>query len=197
MNESEVIKTLRVLRTVWPEMPIQGDGLTAWVWALEDADPAQIEGAARLHMKTNKWAPKPSELLEIAAEAATGLPTPAAAWGMVLDRLRGRTHDVDWKLNVPAEVREAVKQIGGVGELRRSELPAADQKRFLEAYTALRSETVRTVQTTGSALPAGRVSPPIVAVEPGVYTSDPEAWHRAAERDRETPLRLTTGTGVD
>lgn len=173
MNEPQVVAVLAVMRTVWEDIKTDDATIEGWTWALEDADHDAVTVAVKQLMRTQKFTPKPAEILELVAETATGLPTPSAAWGMVLDRMRGGMLASSWNEDVPPEVREAVKQIGGLHELRRSELPAADHKRFLEAYTALRTQTVRTAQTTPAFQP--RSVGPWTEVMPGVIANQPDA----------------------
>lgn len=173
MNEQQVSTLMVRMRGIWPDLIINEDTEQAWCWALEDASLTDVTVAVKQLMKTQKFTPKPAEILEIVAENATGLPTPSAAWGLVLAFMQGKTSIPDWRNNVPDQVHQAVKQIGGISTLRRSELPAADQKRFIQAYTAIRDQAVRDVQVNGTPPPfqPRSLGGPWTEVQPGVVTN--------------------------
>ena len=59
----QILETLETLGAVYDREPGNVD---AYYWVLEDYDAATLERAARQHVKTSKWFPKPSELVQAA-----------------------------------------------------------------------------------------------------------------------------------
>ncbi len=85
MTETETKRILAVLRSVWPDTKIDQHTITAYHWALGERSYQDIEGAAKVWMRTGKFFPKPSELLEILSEnKAAGDVVVEAAWGEVI-----------------------------------------------------------------------------------------------------------------
>lgn len=63
MNERETTQVLAVLSTVWPEKPITPETIQAYHWALEDQPFGAVKQAAGDWVRSEKWFPKPAELI--------------------------------------------------------------------------------------------------------------------------------------
>lgn len=185
MSETDtqaIVKALSMLSRVLPSSKnreLTQDDIDAYVFILSRYPTEAAVNAVLSFMTDNngsEFFPSGPAIAARIAERATNLPSPAAAWGMVLDRLKQPVGAGEWR--APQPVKDAVRQIGGISELRRSEMPQADQKRFLDAYAALRQEAVTEVQTTG-VLPLPEperkrtLSPTGWS---GVFSSHPEEW---------------------
>jgi hypothetical protein len=89
MNMHEAGRILRILRTVWPEAPVNQDTVTAWAWAFEDIPYELVEDAAKRWIRTGKFFPKPGELLRtIGIQAVAPDLVPEAAWTEVKSEAR-------------------------------------------------------------------------------------------------------------
>ena len=171
MNRQETARLLAVMTTVWDHIVVDDATITAWEWGLEFVPYELVEPELKRWIRTNRWPPKPAELLEQIAERTVALPTPDEAWGLVTQRMRDdrpMTQEQMFqqaKWSAPAEVQAAVKQVGGLYTIRTSETPAAERKRFIEAYTAIRAAAIEAVQT-------GERPPTLRRIAPGIFASD-------------------------
>lgn len=151
MNRQETAAALVIMRTIWPNIAVDDATIQAWQWALGDMPMTVVEPELKRWMRTSPFPPKPSEILALIAERVTGLPTPGEAWGMVQDRIavsfRPGVTPPPW--DIPEAVREAQKQTGKLYDLRRSEYPGADEKRFLELYGVIREKAIQAIQLNG------------------------------------------------
>lgn len=68
MNKHEVTEVMAILSTVWPKEIISEERIQAYFWSLADEPAEAIQQAVRVWMKTEKWFPKPSELIALAAD---------------------------------------------------------------------------------------------------------------------------------
>jgi len=129
VNQTEAIKILRILRTVWPEITVDQDTATAWTWAFEGVPYALVEMAARRWMRTEKSFPRPAQLLRIIALAALGGNlNPDEAWGEV------QTAILRYGLRRQPIYRE--------GEFRQSERPQFSHQLILRAVEAIGWDTL-------------------------------------------------------
>jgi hypothetical protein len=184
MTKQETVVLLRILRAFWPDIKVTDDLVNGWTWAMEDVSFPVAEDAAKRWIKTQKWFPKPAELLEIIGvqQVAPNL-IPEAAWAEVLREARRvgvnrlplyRGGEVvpppEREFSHPA-IAQAVDSIGWKAicltpEEERSYL----QHRFTETLKALIKREVRNVQIgeTGPAIGSGE--PTIAAI--GARTGD-------------------------
>ena len=87
MNQQDIQKVLTILRPVWPTNGLDKALIPAWTLALQDQDSGLLQAAAADWIRTEKWFPKPSELIALAGDIAaeqmrTGqraLPAPKAS----------------------------------------------------------------------------------------------------------------------
>ena len=60
-TQSEILDILETLADIYGTEPGKPE---AYFWTLEDYDGALVQQAVRRHVKSSKWFPKPSELVE-------------------------------------------------------------------------------------------------------------------------------------
>lgn len=181
MTKQETVVLLRILRAFWPDVKVTDDLVNGWTWAMEDVSFPVAEDAAKRWIKTQKWFPKPAELLEIVGvqQVAPNL-IPEAAWAEVLKEARRvgvnrlplyRNGEVveppTCEFSHPV-IKQAVQSIGWKAicltpEEERSYL----RDSFVKTLKALLNREIRNVQvgSTGPALGDGE--PSIVAIEDG------------------------------
>ena len=70
MNQQEVQKIITILQPVWPASGLDKVTIPAWTTALQGQDSGLLQEAAAEWVRTEKWFPKPSELIAIARERA-------------------------------------------------------------------------------------------------------------------------------
>lgn len=168
MTRQETAKLLLILRTIWPELSASDDTVTAWSWTLDGFPYATVEEAAKRYLRVGKFAPRPSDLLElIATDTVAPDLVVEAAWAEVMAEVkrcgynRPRLfHNGQWwdpptpQWSSPL-IAGAVAAIGWA-ELCTSEKPEIVRAQFIKALTALRDRAVKQVQAGDApALPAG------------------------------------------
>jgi hypothetical protein len=181
MNKQETAAVLRVLRAFWQDVKVTDDLLMGWTWAFEDVSYPVAEDAAKRWIKTQKWFPKPAELLEIiGVQSVAPNLIPEAAWAEVLKEARrvggNRLPLYQGGKIIPPPTREfshpaieqAVEAVGWKAicltpEEERSYL----QHRFTETLKALIKRDVRNVQIGENLTPLGDGSPPVLAIDGG------------------------------
>jgi hypothetical protein len=149
MTMDETARLLAVTRARYPlsklwdqpaELTLQG-----WYRVLADCPYAQTDAALDEWMRTETWAPDPAELRDAVATRVLGIPGPEEAWDMALAAIHGYYpgHDNSW-ISLPDAVRNAVRSIGGLHNLKMSEDVQGDREAFLRVYAVERRRIVAT-----------------------------------------------------
>jgi hypothetical protein len=117
--------------------------LQAWHRTLADCPYAETQAALDEWMRVEKWAPDPSELRDMVATRVLGLPDAEEAWRIAQVAIDvyypGFTND---HTHLPDAVRNAVRAIGGIHNLKMSEDRQADREAFMRVYKIERRRIV-------------------------------------------------------
>lgn len=68
MGDMEIKKILAILQPVWPPSGLDKLAVSAWTLALDGMDSGLLQAAAAEWVRTQKWMPKPFELITLAGE---------------------------------------------------------------------------------------------------------------------------------
>lgn len=149
MNNSTDLTTMKCIALLIAHYPprnetqvIQPPTIKAYIRALSDFDPVQLEMACLEHIRSSKWFPSVHELRDAYANIsikAMGVISSSEAWGKVSSVITGggRCQRSDF-----SELTwQVIKDVGGWSMLKHSTMPASDRARFINAYdTRLKRE---------------------------------------------------------
>ena len=78
MNDQDIQKILTILNPVWPSSGLDKALIPAWRIAFQNQDSALLQAAAAEWIRTEKWFPRPAELIALANEIGgpRALPAP-------------------------------------------------------------------------------------------------------------------------
>lgn len=156
MERVEMAKLLRIARTVWPDIAVDTDTVTAWSWALESFPYGAVESALKDWIRASPFAPKPADLSKIISEASAAGEPWETAWDELMATIRrygiyyadDRFRKDDWPGWSSHDVEAAVRHIG------YREVCGADtdqlgtvRAQFRDAYVNAQKRRVRDVQT--------------------------------------------------
>lgn len=133
MTNGEAIRLVKRMAEQYSQ-PIDVAMAQRYAEALVELDAAAGQKLLELFVATEPRLPTLATLREsVARFRRADLPEPELAWGEVSGALRriGLSRVPTWSC---PEVAQAVADIGGWGNLCRSELPAADRRAFIDAY---------------------------------------------------------------
>lgn len=137
-----LLSALRLTRPIPDEEAL----LDAWHLALGDLDYAACQRAATVLLREERYFPEPSTVRDLVLKEMTGLPDTDEAWSLVTKWVRGGPPEhVFWNVNPLAQrtISEAIKGLGGLYNLRRSERPDRDRADFYKLWPELRRRTLR------------------------------------------------------
>jgi hypothetical protein len=149
MADQDILQIISLLCAAYPNAHITPETITVYVVTLRHYDPETLRAAALHCVSRCKFFPTVAEINEAItnlAEHATGQPTAAEAWGIVLRAIRKYGHTLygGHRPRFENQVIEKVVGYFGWNDLCLSENEVADRARFIEAYTVeLRRERER------------------------------------------------------
>jgi hypothetical protein len=147
MNREQTAAVLAILRTVWQNEEITTERITAYHWAFDHMDYQVVEDACKRWIKTNRFFPKPAELLELIAEQ-TVAPNivPETAWAEVMQEI-GRVGVAGIPSFSHPLIAEAVEAVGWY-EIGMAEYKAHPTLRaqFRDALKAVRARAIHDAQ---------------------------------------------------
>lgn len=146
INENDrqrIIQGLAPLASMFPNWKPSRETIEVYVQILADLDPLMLE-ASIFHLLSIdlEFMPSAGRIRQVAFDMLhTDLPDPYEAWEQVIRDVRaGAGHPIArTEPKAHSLAIRAVEMIGGWEMLATSELIAADRKRFIECYRALRS----------------------------------------------------------
>ncbi len=158
MNREQTAAVLAILRTVWQSEEITAERITAYQWAFEDVAIELVQDAAKRWIKTGKFFPRPSELLEIiSVQTVAPNLVPEAAWEEVMREVRRCGHNrlpefrngafIDPPKPVFSSplIADTVGSLGWV-EICTSDKPGIVRAQFVKTLESLMGRAVRSEQ---------------------------------------------------
>jgi len=109
------------------------DRARAWTYIMPDIDFEQAKTAVIKILRTSKFEPKPSEIIEAVKSMTDNTPSAEQAWQEVIDKLNPYKKP-EWSSDL---IQEAVK-VMGYKQLCGSENPSIDRAQFMKIYNNLR-----------------------------------------------------------
>lgn len=161
MTENETRKIMALVAAAYqnfklPPSPVEMDMMVnSWHLTLGDL-PYDLVSLAMLDYQRSpaEFPPTAGQLRHLAIDRAAVVPSREQAWTMVLDHLRRHSYLDNTPLAAPAPVVDAVRALGGLGSLRRSETPEMDRSHFFKVYDSYRERALRDVG--GDLVPLGQ-----------------------------------------
>ena len=160
-SKKEIAEILGMLSAAYPNFNMTEASARVYYSMLEDIEGNLLKASAVQCVRTSKWFPSVSELVQGSYELITdSQQTAEEAWGRVIKRAskpESIYHDgVRYKPKPLDELTEkAVEAIGGWQAIRQSEMIASERKRFIDAYNGI-SQRVRREITEHPLVKAGR-----------------------------------------
>jgi len=119
--------------------------------ALQDIDPQAVDIACKRLAKIEDWFPPVAKIRKAALIDPDRI-TAEQGWDALCERIKrvgfnGGSGDLD------REIKQAIKAIGGWGELCRSEKPDNDRFRFIKAFNSAREQDDRKLLVEGNPTP--------------------------------------------
>lgn len=147
MKRSDVVELVTLFQARYPNAKWADDEVTYRVWfdMLSDLPAAMVAQVVPDMMKQSPFPPDPSDIRSRLFSETGILPEPDVAWGMVVERIKGKREPGD----TPYPVNLCVKELGGLFQLRGSERPEQDRERFIKAYSARRKQAMTDPETVG------------------------------------------------
>lgn len=141
MNSQEVLQLIGLTKARY-QAKFQHNPAIEEVWnmVLDDVPFDPAKSALAHWIKTEDWPPDPAtDIRQAVLDAQSPLPTANQAWAMVQQRIKDTYFpEKAPKWDVPKEVDEAARKVGGLRAIRLSEKPDEMRRRFEKAYTDLR-----------------------------------------------------------
>jgi hypothetical protein len=145
MTKAEVARVIGVIRARYPRSewgPNEELTVEAWHMSLGDLPLEPVLAALKGHFLESQFAPDPVDIRGKVAAASGVAPEPAEAWriaqGAIASYYPGHNNTID----IPDVVRQALKAIGGIHNLKMSEDPSGDRDAFMRAYATYRKQTL-------------------------------------------------------
>lgn len=146
MTPAEAMALVALLKAAYPRQPLEATTLKLYAEHLSEFDAPVGRVAVERVIATSRFFPTIAELREqIAAMQCDEKPEPEMAWAEVLDELRRVGHSRAPRFSCD-EIHDAVRAIGGWMYLCLQPTNHADRARFVDAYRAARSRSVREAQ---------------------------------------------------
>ena len=152
MNKPETRKILALVKAAYPNFKVPDSDLEldmmvgSWHLTLGDLPYDLVERAMLDYQRSPaEFPPTAGQLRHLAIDRAQVIPNREQAWQMVLDHLKRHSYIDRTPLAAPEPVLQAVKTLGGIGALRRSEEPEMDRAHFFKVYDTYRERALRDV----------------------------------------------------
>ncbi len=141
MTPADIAELIAMLKTRWPRSTWAADPVLEvkmWHMAIGDIPLEHVLRVLPGLTQRSEFPPDPSRIRSAVASASGMIPEPGAAWGSVQEWLRGSVEFAD----LPAPIKQAVKDIGGTYNVRQSAKPENDRRAFIDAYGVRRDEAI-------------------------------------------------------
>jgi hypothetical protein len=127
MSETTAV-AVAALRAAYPRQDFPDESVRMYVRMLADLDPTLVSAAVHRLVNRSAWLPAVSEIRLEVAEETCPLPTAAEAWTMTVEPMPFRP------VELPIEVRETIRALGGTYTIVHSERPETIRAQFLKDY---------------------------------------------------------------
>lgn len=144
-------RCVAALRAAYPRADFPEDTIRLYAAMLSDLDPMSLLAATNRLIRKSTFLPSIAEIRREVAEEALALPSPEAAWEILLT---GSLREA------PPELQAAARACGGRYAVMQSENPAVIRSQFTRDYTARREQAL--LVEAGARLPNAQL-PPAVA----------------------------------
>lgn len=141
MTLTETAELIAMLKTRYPRSTWAADAVLEvkmWHMSIGDIPLEHVLTVLPNLLQTSEFPPDPSVIRSVVFAASGVGPEPEVAWGHVQECLR---HTIEYAA-LPAPIKTAIKDIGGMHNLRNSERPQFDRKAFIDAYAVRRNEAI-------------------------------------------------------
>ena len=141
---SPVALALADLKSAFPRQVVTADMVALYQRELADLQPAALDRAVRVAIRTGRYFPTIAELREHAAEFTTGLPSEHAALAQIDARIAWARVSVGQPPPpVHPLVADALAVVGGYAALRDTDTPAVARGQFARIYRERRADAIR------------------------------------------------------
>lgn len=146
MTTDEAGLLIATLAAAYPRQQLAPLTVEIYTRNLADLDHDLATAAVSRIIATSKFFPTIAEIREAAAETATNLPTAAEAWEMAVNFTRLVQSDGALATQeLPLEVHQAIRAVGGTWEIRTSENTVALRAQFRDTYEDIRRRAIEQV----------------------------------------------------
>lgn len=152
MNQPETRKILALVKTAYPSFKMPDSEaerqmvVNSWHLTLGDLPYDLVERAMLDYQRSPaEFPPNAGQLRHLAIDRAAMVPNREQAWQMVLDHMRRHSYLDKAPLAAPDPVLQAVRVLGGISALRKSETPEMDRAHFFKAYDTYRERALRDI----------------------------------------------------
>ena len=160
MTKADVAKIIGIIQARYPRAQWSSDPelvVEAWHMSLGDLEREDVSAALRHLFTQSPWPPDPVDVRSwILAESGLA-PEAGEAWRIARGAIAAYYPGHTFTYEMPDVVRQTLKAIGGIHNLKMSERPEEDRKAFMSAYPIYRK---RLMSETGlgsvTALDEGR-----------------------------------------
>lgn len=140
---SPVALALADLKSAFPRQVITADMVALYQRELADIQPAALDRAVHVAIRTGRYFPTIAELREHAAEYTTGLPSEHAALAQIDARISWARAGVGQPPPVHPLVADTLALVGGYAALRDTDTPAVVRGQFARLYRERRADAIR------------------------------------------------------
>lgn len=148
-DNTRAVKThVAGLVAAYPRASIEQATVSVYTRALSDLPAQALERAIKAWVMQSPFFPSVAELRATVIEERIGLPDAIVAWAMVGDAITAG--DVT---TLPAEVRHALKLVGGTWAYKNTQRPELLRRDFTQAYELIRSTVIRNANLSSAGLP--------------------------------------------
>lgn len=116
-RQMDIYKVLSPFLLAFPESKLAGEGLSVYARVLDHLSPEVVEAAMHKCMRSAKFFPRPSDIVEAAGEITqevsgeSGTPDAGQAWAEAMKLVKERGPYQKWEYSCP-EVEAAIKRFG-------------------------------------------------------------------------------------
>lgn len=163
MNERETRKIMALAKAAYPNLKLPDNDaeldlmVRSWHLTLGDLPLDLVERAMLDYQRSDaEFPPNAGQLRHLAIDRASVVPSKEQAWQLVQDHIKRHSYIDRTPLQAPEPVLQAVKTLGGISALRKSEEPEMDRAHFFRVYDTYRERALRDV--TGDMLMLGEAA---------------------------------------